>query len=154
VVLSLDSGLDTVFDGGVAFEDQYYFDLVDAGTPGLTVSVLFEVENAVDAQAVVPLSVQLYKRESGGDTLLASATSSQTITFTRLLATSLTAEDQYLLTIAGTAPAELTAGYSGTMNVTAVPEPSTVVLLLAGLSLLTTAFRATHRSQRLPVRSR
>lgn len=153
VVLTLDSGLDTIFEGGVTFADEYSFDLVDPGTPGLTVSVLFEVDNAFDAQSAVPLTVKLYRRESGGDTLLASETG-QTVTFTRLLAPSLTAEQQYLLTISGTAPPELTAGYFGTLTVVAVPEPSSVALLLAGLALVSTAFRSTRRPRRLAFQTR
>ncbi len=153
VVLTLDSGLDTIFEGGVTFADEYSFDLVDAGTPGLTVSVLFEVDNAFDAQSAIPLTVKLYRRDSGGDTLLASETG-QTVTFTRLLAPSLTAEQQYLLTITGTAPPELTAGYFGTLTVVAVPEPSSVALLLAGLALVATAFRSTRRPRRLALQSR
>lgn len=153
VVLTFDSGLDTIFEGGVAFSDEYSFDLVDPGTPGLTVSVLFDIDNAFDAQTDIPLTVKLFRRETGGDTLLASETG-QTVIFTRLLATSLTAEQQYLLTITGTAPPELTAGYFGTLTVVAVPEPSTVAMLLAGLALVSTAFRSKRSPLRVAVQSR
>jgi hypothetical protein len=153
VVLTQDLVADLVFGGGVSFQDGYSFDLVDAGTPGLAVTVLFEVDNAFNAQAVVPLTVNLYRHEGGGDTLLASETG-ETVSFSRLLATSPTAVAQYLLVISGTAPAETTAGYSGTLRVTAVPEPSTVALLLAGLAVLPPAFRSARRPQGLSVRSR
>lgn len=153
VVLTQDSGLNTIFEGGVAFADEYSFDLVDSGTPGLTVSVLFEIDNAFTAQSAVPLTVALYRRGTGGDTLLASETG-QTVVFTRLLATSLTEQQQYLLTITGTAPTEFTAGYSGTLTVVAVPEPSSVALLLAGLALVSTAFRSKRSPRRVAVQSR
>lgn len=147
VVLTQDSGLDTIFEGGVAFADEYSFDLVDSGTPGLTVSVLFEIDNAFTALSAVPLTVALYRRGTGGDTLLASETG-QAVVFTRLLATSLTEQQQYLLTIAGTAPSEFTAGYSGKLTVVAIPEPSSVALLLAGLALVTTTFPSTRWPRR------
>lgn|GEM_PF-6431343 len=153
VVVTTDFSVDTIFNGGVPFEGHYSFDLVDPGTPGVTVSVLFEVENASDAQAVVPLTVKFYRHEGSGDTLLALGIDG-TVTFTHLLATSPTAEGQYLLTIAGTAPAELTAGYFGKLTVMAVPEPSTTALLLAGLGLLGSAFRSVRRPQGLALRHR
>ncbi|MBX9962841.1 MAG: hypothetical protein K2Y35_07300 [Burkholderiales bacterium] len=134
--------------------DEYDFDLVDPGTPGLTVSVLFEFENVNDAQSPVPLTIKLFVRDSGIYSLLVADDAAETVAFTRVLATSPTAAQQYLLTIAGTTPSELTAGYSGKLTVTAVPEPSTVFQLLVGAALVTTAIRSTSRSQRLAVRSR
>ena len=154
LVTTHDLAGDTIFDGGVAFADEYYFDLVDPGTPGLTVSVLFEFENVNDAQSSVPLTIKLFIRDGGIYSLLVAEDAAETVAFTRVLATTPTAVQQYLLTITGTAPPELTAGYSGKLTVTAVPEPSTVLLLLAGLALVTTALRSTRRSQRLAVRSR
>jgi hypothetical protein len=154
LVLTQDLGGDNVFAGGVTFADGFYFDLVDAGTPGVSVTVQFHFENAFDAQAVVPLEINLYKRDGASYALLVSEGPGETVSFARLLATSPTAVEQYLVTIAGKAPAEATAGYSGMLTVTAVPEPSTVALLLAGLGLLGPTFRSARRPQGLSVRHR
>lgn len=107
-----------------------------------------------DAQSSVPLTIKLLVRDGGIYSLLVAEDAAETVAFTRVLATGPTAAQQYLLTIAGTAPPELTARCSGKLTVTAVPEPSTVFQLLAGAALVTTAIRSTSRSQRLAVRSR
>lgn len=137
-----------LYGAGESFVDTYFFDLVHPATPGPTINVAFDVHNLVDADSSIPFTVELFMHDGASYTLLVSDGPAETVSFSRLLATSTGASQLYRILVSGTAPLDASAGYIGILTVTAVPEPATVALLLAGLATLSLAVAARRRDTR------
>lgn len=139
---------DMLYGPGESFVDTYFFDLVHPATPGPTINVAFEVHNLVDAESDVPFTVELFMHDGTSYVPLVSDGPAETVSFSHILATSTAASHVYRILVSGAAPLDATAGYVGILTVTAIPEPATVALLLAGLATLSMALAAQRRGAR------
>jgi len=139
---------DVLYGPGENFVDTFFFDLVHPATPGPTINVAFDVHNLVGAESVIPLTVELFMHDGTSYALVVSDGPAETVSFSRILATSTGESRLYRILVSGAAPLDATAGYVGILTVTAIPEPATVALLLAGLATLSMALAARRHGAR------
>jgi hypothetical protein len=125
------------------FLDYYAFDIDGLGSPQIVIDV--QADNLFAATTTIPLTLALYKWNTGTNDYEivasngpANAVSLNAIPVENGLVLGTTYGRRYLIGVSGSAPSGegVTSGYSGILTVTAIPEPSTVAFLLAGLGVL------------------
>ncbi len=121
---------------GLTFEDQFSFSTV--GLSNLTSAVIsVSFSNVFDLNVT---SFDLYSGTGSSSSLVASGTQSSTGAFDvwSISAVNLTSlNNPYWLQVEGTVIGAAGGSYGGNVNlVTAVPEPETYAMMLAGLGLL------------------
>jgi len=130
------------------FLDYYGFD-IDSPLVSPEIVIDVQVDNLTQATATIPLTVALYKWNgtgAGAYEVVASDGPAFNVSLSAIPMENgldLTAPTdfnnrRYLIGVSGTGVfgEGLTSGYSGVLTVTAIPEPSTVAFLLAGLGVL------------------
>ncbi|MPS47736.1 FxDxF family PEP-CTERM protein [Methylobacillus sp.] len=126
----LNAGINT-YTGTVAadttFSTNYTFSLADVSSGIFSLSQLPLSNGGVSVLDFSNLSFNLY---SSTDTWLAGAVAGGEFTFSSLAA------GDYYITVGGTSSGVAGGIYSGAINIAAVPEPSSVAMLMIGFAAL------------------
>ncbi|MCB5190606.1 FxDxF family PEP-CTERM protein [Methylobacillus arboreus] len=126
----LNAGINT-YTGTVAanttFSTDYTFSLADVSSGIFSLSQLPLSNGGISVLDFSSLTFNLY---SSADTWLAGSVAGGEFTFNSLAA------GDYYITVAGTSSGVAGGIYSGAINVAAVPEPSSVAMLMIGFAAL------------------
>ena len=129
---------DVPVSAGIEFLHEFGFDIDSPGTP--QIAVTFSVEPLAGVPFEIPVAIILTKWNGTAYGWIAFDGPDQSVSFSTPVDNGLDPGSfngrRYLLSIQGTTPAEFTSGYSARLSVTAVPEPASIALLLAGLGAL------------------
>ncbi|NVD99987.1 FxDxF family PEP-CTERM protein [Massilia sp. BJB1822] len=125
---SIDYGRSLTANAGDTFRDRWNFTLSNIGE--ISAAVTASTPGKIDAIDITGFSLF----NSAGLSLGGVKVKSGKFDFWTLDTSNLVADSYYLL-ITGTVLTSSTISYGGTVNVTAVPEPATYGMLLAGLGV-------------------
>lgn len=123
---------------GIEFQHDYGFDIDSPGAGEITVAFSLEPLDGVPFD--IPVAIILSKWNGTAYGWITFDGPDQTVSFSTTVDNGLDPGSfhgrRYLLSVQGTTPEGLASGYRAVLTVTAVPEPASIALLLAGLGVL------------------
>lgn len=140
-------------DGGAVFFHEYLFDIDGPGP--LELSMDFSAEPLAGTSLAIPLAIYFSEWSGTGYSVVTFGGLSGDFSFSVPVengpAPGAFTGRRYRLSIEGTTPPSVAYGYQAVLTITAVPEPTTVAFLVAGLGVISgvIARRRPSRAARL-----
>lgn len=126
-----------LLDDGAVFFHEYLFDIDGPGP--LEMSMDFLAEPLAGTSLAIPLAIFFSEWSGTGYSVVTFGGLSGEFSFSIPVengpAPGAFSGRRYRISVEGTAPADITSGYQAVLTITAVPEPSTVAFLMAGLGV-------------------